>query len=39
MEDRMGSFSFMNSFLHENKISPQEEEIINERINASISKV
>ena len=39
MEDRFGSFSFMNSFLNENKISAQEEEIINERINASISKI
>ncbi len=38
-EDRIGSFSFMNSFLNENKISAQEEEIINERINASISKI
>jgi hypothetical protein len=28
-EDRLGGFSFMNSFLNENKISSHEEEIIN----------
>lgn len=38
-EDRISSLSFMNSFLNENKMSAQEEEIINERINASISKI